>query len=317
MITAGEILNASILIVDDEPMNVLLLENMLLAAGYSNLTSTRDPRAVCGLHREHRYDLILLDLKMPGMDGFQVMEALKEIDVEDYVPILVVTAQKELNLKALSSGAKDFLSKPFDLVEAKTRIHNMLELRLLYKRLGQQNRALESLSLHDPLTGLPNRRLLLARLGLALAYAQRHGGGMAVLYLDLDGFNPVNDTLGHDAGDQLLTIVAGRLQGAVRRKDTVARVGGDEFVIALGAPEAFQGLPELAAKILGAVAQPILLPQGEARVSASAGLAIYPGNGHTIEALLAGADRALFEAKREVKNTFRMALEVPPARAAG
>ena len=143
MITAAEILNASVLIVDDQPSNVLLLEEILREAGYTRVSSTMDPHAVAALHRENRYDLILLDLKMPGMDGFQVMENLKAIETEGYIPVLVITAEPGHKLRALQSGAKDFISKPFDLTEVKTRIHNMLEVRLLHRRLDNYNKVLE------------------------------------------------------------------------------------------------------------------------------------------------------------------------------
>ena len=135
MISEQEILNASILIVDDQETNVQLLEQMLHEAGYRRMTSTMDPLSVCALHRDNHYDLILLDLQMPIMDGFQVMEGLKEIETDGYVPILVITAQPSHKLRALASGAKDFVAKPFDLIEVKTRIYNMLEVRLLYKQL--------------------------------------------------------------------------------------------------------------------------------------------------------------------------------------
>jgi PAS domain S-box-containing protein len=143
MIDNADILNASILIVDDQKANVQLLEQMLREAGYRRLMSTMDPHAVCALHRDNHYDLILLDLKMPGMDGFQVMDGLKEIETNGYVPILVITAEPGHKLRALAAGARDFVAKPFDLVEVKTRIHNMLEVRLLYKRLKQYNQVLE------------------------------------------------------------------------------------------------------------------------------------------------------------------------------
>src|SRR5450830_1367758 len=143
MVSTADILNASILIVDDQEANVHVLEQMLRETGYRCITSTMDPHAVCALHRANHYDLILLDLQMPGMDGFQVMEGLKEIDPDGYVPILVVTAQPGHKLRALASGAKDFVAKPFDLVEVKTRIHNMLEVRLLYKKLQNYNQVLE------------------------------------------------------------------------------------------------------------------------------------------------------------------------------
>ena len=143
MLDASEILNASVLIVDDQEANVMLLEKMLRNGGYTHITSTMDPRAVCALHRTHRYDLILLDLQMPVMDGFQVMEGLKEIENGGYLPVLVVTAQPGHKLRALQAGAKDFVSKPFDLLEVQTRIHNMLEVRLLYRKLNDYNKVLE------------------------------------------------------------------------------------------------------------------------------------------------------------------------------
>lgn len=143
MLEPAEILNASILIVDDQEANVLLLEKMLRNAGYQHLTSTMDPCAVCALHLAHRYDLIVLDLQMPEMDGFQVMEGLKEIETDGYLPVLVITAQPNHKLRALQAGARDFVSKPFDMLEVQTRIHNMLEVRLLYRALNVANQVLE------------------------------------------------------------------------------------------------------------------------------------------------------------------------------
>lgn len=143
MLEESEILNASILIVDDQEANILLLERMLGDAGYRNIESTMNPRAVCSAHLEHRYDLILLDLQMPEMDGFQVMEGLKDIETDGYLPVLVVTAQPGHKLRALQAGAKDFVSKPFELIEVLTRIHNMLEVRLLYRKLDEHNKRLE------------------------------------------------------------------------------------------------------------------------------------------------------------------------------
>ncbi|MBI3478948.1 MAG: response regulator [Nitrosomonadales bacterium] len=143
MINEQAIHNASILIVDDQQANLLLLGEMLRDAGYACVATTTDPYAVCELHRKNRYDLILLDLLMPGMDGFQVMEGLKEIEMGGYLPVLVVTAQPDHKLRALAAGAKDFVAKPFDLFEVQTRIHNMLEVRLLYRKLENYNKVLE------------------------------------------------------------------------------------------------------------------------------------------------------------------------------
>lgn len=143
VVNNADILNASILIVDDQESNVSLLEQLLLDAGYLNVTSTMNPQEVCALHEKNRYDLILLDLQMPIMDGFQVMEGLKINADDSYLPVIVLTAQPAHKLRALQTGAKDFISKPFDLLEVKTRIYNMLEVRLLYKKLENYNKILE------------------------------------------------------------------------------------------------------------------------------------------------------------------------------
>jgi len=145
ILTDTDILRASILIVDDQESNISLLEQMLSEAGYTGVTSTMNPLEVCALHRKNRYDLILLDLQMPVMDGFQVMEGLKTSATDAYLPVLVLTAQPGHKLRALQAGAKDFVSKPFDLVEVRTRIHNMLEVRLLYKKLEGYNAVLEQM----------------------------------------------------------------------------------------------------------------------------------------------------------------------------
>ncbi|WP_283743478.1 HD domain-containing phosphohydrolase [Sideroxydans sp. CL21] len=143
MINSLDILHGKILIVDDQEANVRLLERILRSAGYDAITTTMDSGTVCELHAANNYDLILLDLQMPGMDGFQVMEGLKKIETGDYLPVLVVTAQPDHKLHALKAGAKDFVSKPFELPEVLARVHNMLEVRLLHKELHQYNDVLE------------------------------------------------------------------------------------------------------------------------------------------------------------------------------
>src|SRR5438876_6564648 len=143
MLSSADILNARILVVDDKEANVRLMEGMLRVAGYASIESTTDPNRVCELHRKNRYSLILLDLQMPGMDGFQVMEGLKEIEEDGYLPVLVITAQPDHKLRALQAGAKDFISKPFDLAEVLARVHNMLEVRLLHVETKNYSKVLE------------------------------------------------------------------------------------------------------------------------------------------------------------------------------
>jgi serine phosphatase RsbU (regulator of sigma subunit) len=143
MVSQADILNARILVVDDQEANVRLLEGMLRIAKYTSVESTTDPNQVCELHRRNRYSLILLDLQMPHLDGFQVMEALKEIEPDDYLPVLVITAQPDHKLRALEAGAKDFVSKPFDMAELRARVHNILEVRLLHMATQETVRELE------------------------------------------------------------------------------------------------------------------------------------------------------------------------------
>ena len=142
-LTESDILNASILIVDDQQANVTLLELLLSEAGYTNVSSTMNSLEVSALHRQHQYDLILLDLQLPEMDGFQVMDSLKTNAADPYLSVIVLTAQPDHKLRALQAVAKDFISKPFDLIEVKCRIHNILEVRLLYKLLADYSRRLE------------------------------------------------------------------------------------------------------------------------------------------------------------------------------
>jgi adenylate cyclase len=131
VIKNSDILKANLLIVDDQAANVLLLQKILRSEGYTSITSTQNPHEVYQLHKENNYDLILLDLQMPSMDGFQVMEKLKEVEPSGYLPVLVITAQPEEKLRALKSGARDFISKPFNLAEVLVRVQNLLQVRLL------------------------------------------------------------------------------------------------------------------------------------------------------------------------------------------
>jgi adenylate cyclase len=132
MISASDILHGKILIVDDLEVNVRILERMLVGAGYNAISSTMLANEVCDLNRMNRYDLILLDLQMPHMDGFQVMEGLKATEKNGYLPVLVITAQPDQKLRALKAGARDFISKPFDLNEVLLRVYNLLEVRMLH-----------------------------------------------------------------------------------------------------------------------------------------------------------------------------------------
>jgi diguanylate cyclase (GGDEF)-like protein len=313
MPSRDQILNAKILVVDDCADNIDLMLEILRDAGYTDVTSTMLPEQVCPLHRQHCYDLILLDLQMPGLNGFQVMKGLKEIEQGGYLPVLALTAQPSFKIAALEAGARDFISKPFDLLEVHKRIHNMLEVRLLYKELAQYSRQQQELALHDPLTGLPNRRLLEDRIATVLQHAARQQSKAAVMYLDLDGFKAINDTHGHACGDEILKLVAQRLVGCSRKEDTVARVGGDEFVIVMGEIGALSDAQEPACKLIEAVSEAYQVNGLTLRLSTSIGIALYPDDAEAVEALIAVADSALYEAKRSGKNRWCTSQSLPSA----
>jgi len=314
MINGTEIRNARILIVDDREANVSLVAQILTEDGYTEVSTTTNSLEVCALHRKNRYDLIVLDLQMPGMDGFEVMDGLKADDSEDYLPVIALTAQPAHKRRALQAGARDFISKPFDLVDVTTRIHNMLEVRLLYRKLENYNKVLVQRTLHDTTTGLPNRNLFNDRLMHAIALARRHTWTLAVMFLDLDRFKSINDTHGHAVGDEVLKGVAKRLLQHARDEDTVCRNGGDEFLYLLMNPGGNENIERIAGALLETIAQPMDIGNLRPVINASIGIAVYPSDGASEEQLVKNADIAMYRAKKTGGSCiFANALEIEGA----
>jgi diguanylate cyclase (GGDEF)-like protein len=304
MINPDDIRNAKILVVDDCADNVYLLVEILHMEGYTCVSSSMDSSQVRILHAKNGYDLILLDMHMPGLNGLEVMEGLKQIEKDAYLPVLAITGDRSYKIAALEAGARDFISKPYDLLEFKMRIRNMLEVRLLYKTVAEQSRLQKEMALHDPLTGLPNRRLLTDRIEKAMQHVGRNHRMMAVMYMDIDGFKEVNDRHGHQCGDELLKQVADRLRGTTRREDTVARIGGDEFIMLLSDVASADDVAHPASKVLNSLATTFDIDGLPVRVTASIGVAFYPEDAEDAESLIARADNALYEAKRSGKNQY-------------
>ncbi|MGV3710173.1 MAG: putative bifunctional diguanylate cyclase/phosphodiesterase [Gemmatimonas sp.] len=311
MIRAEEILGGHVLIVDDEPVNVRLLERMLISEGFTSLRCTTDSREVPSLIESFKPDLILLDLQMPHIDGFGILCHLQATTPPgEFRPVLVLTADatKETKLRALTGGAKDFVTKPFDRTEVLARVRNLLETRFLHDALQRANRALEERlvhqSLHDPLTGLANRVLFRERVEHALTRVAR-GDNVGVLFLDLDNFKAVNDSLGHAEGDVLLETVARRLLQATRGCDTVSRLGGDEFAILLegltGEPEAISVID----RVRDALSRPMNLRGRGINVSASIGLA-HAELGQNVTEVLRNADLAMYHAKAAGRGGYQV-----------
>jgi len=245
MIGPADILQGKILIVDDQEPNVLLLEQMLRGAGYTRVSSTMNPFAVCELHLVNRYDLILLDLQMPGMDGFQVMENLKEIERGGYLPVLVITAQSDHKLRALRGGAKDFVSKPFDLAEVLLRVANMLEVRLLhletlklYDRVLAEQKASERLlqdllpaSLAEVLKGHARTAASVAPDLIAESYAE-----VTVLFADILAFTTFAEGAGAKVLAGVLDTLSTRFEAPAAGLDQA--ILGDAYLAAVDLPGA-------------------------------------------------------------------------------
>ncbi len=435
MITQADVHAAAILIVDDQAVNVQLLEYLLVNTGYTNVSSTTDSLTVAAMHRQHSYDLIILDLHMPGMNGFEVMEALKPMETESYLPVLVVTAEPDKKLQALDAGARDFVGKPFDPVEVLTRIRNMLEVRLLHRearnygvlleqtvrertaelqrfrsamdatadaiflvdvdsmalvdvnegacrmlgydkavllatdpaRFGlasgaelsrqaarqgadepdlvegeftradqakvpvetwwqvqmlgehrmliavardiserlQAQQRLKHLASYDSLTGLPNRTLFYQTLSEAIEIAHDKRWHIAVLFIALDRFKIVNDSVGPALGDELLRQFSGRLVQCVRIRDTVGRLGGDEFGLILTMPRDQDDAVGMANDVREALRAPFDLDGQPAGLTTSIGIAIYPDDALDPETLVRYADTAMVRAKEAGRDGYR------------
>jgi diguanylate cyclase (GGDEF)-like protein/PAS domain S-box-containing protein len=443
--TPADIRRARILVVDDQQVNVQLLEYLLKTTGYENVTSTTDPRQVVALHMEHRFDLVILDLHMPGMDGFEVMEAMKPLETESWLPVLVVTAEPGHKLAALEAGARDFIGKPFDTVEVMTRIRNLLEVRLLHResaeygsrmertvrertaelqrfrgamdatseaiflidarklamvdvndgacrmlgfsreallridpvalglatreqlerllaagatpegaaahegdivetellradgrgavpveigwqhqekeqeggtrmliavardiseRLQAQQR-MKHMASYDALTGLPNRTLFFQNLRDAIELAQDKNWCVAVLFISLDRFKIINDSLGPALGDELLRQFSTRLVRCVKLRDTAGRLGGDEFALILTMARDQQEAVNVANDVREALRAPFDLHDKQAVLTASIGIAMYPDDATEPGTLVKYADTAMVRAKEAGRDGYR------------
>ena len=294
-----------LLVVDDQPLNAQVLVHIFSPDHLVRTASSGDQALeMCA---EQLPDLILLDVMMPGMDGYEVCRRLKADSRTRDIPVIFVTAQNDPQEEAtaLSLGAVDFINKPVNASVVRARVQTHLRLRIALHQVWE-------LAFHDGLTGLPNRRLLNDRMDQAMAVSQRSKSFGALIFLDLDNFKPLNDVYGHEVGDLLLAEAAQRLKACMREVDTVARFGGDEFVVLLTtlAPdrsEATERARLVAEKIRLALFEPYLLPvaQGpdaeplmvEHLCSASLGVALFMGNDASASDVLKWADLAMYDAK--------------------
>jgi diguanylate cyclase (GGDEF)-like protein len=287
-----------VLVVDDAQDDFLLVRDLLTRAPDTRFRVEWASTFDAGLRRlaAETYDGCLVDFELGGRDGLEFLRLAQHRGFETPIVLTAGQAEHRVDLEAMELGAADFVDKEeFDVERLERTLRFAVARRRAAERLGR-------LAQYDDLTGLANRALLTDRLERALAAARRQRGIVAVMLLDLNGFKPVNDLLGHGAGDRLLRIVADRLSGRVRETDTVARLGGDEFALVIEG----LGRPEQAAlvarKLLDTIAPPIRLDAEDVAVTASLGVALYPRDGDDPAALLRLADAAMYRAKGQGGN---------------
>ena len=299
---------AIVMMVDDEPVNIEVIQVHLEEAGYTKFISTSEPLNAVDLLVEHRPDVLLLDLMMPGMSGFDIMVKMATENMLRDIPAIVLTSSKDAatKLKALELGATDFLAKPVDPSELLLRLKNTLAAKAYRDRLAN----------YDLLTGLPNRHTFMDRLDWALRHAGRYGHNGAVLHLGLDEFKQVNEALGPSVGDALLQRVAQRLQNCLRTTDTVVRLeegprpslsrfSGDEFAVLLPLVRASEDAARVSQRILGAIAAPFHVSDHELALTCSIGVAVFPVDGLQADTIVKNAGTAMHHAKQRNKNSFQ------------
>ena len=303
-----------ILIVDDIRTNTLAMELMLRDVD-ADLFTAHSGNDALALSLKHRFSLVLLDVNMPGMDGYEVASFLSENEETKQVPIIFVTAMdraKENTLKGYASGAVDFIYKPIDntILLSKVNIflrlwnlRNTLEEELAYGK--EKEKQILYLSEHDELTTLPNRRTLHNELEKTINLASRYATNFALLFLDLDGFKKINDTLGHEAGDAFLIFISKEFRKKIRNFDFVSRYGGDEFVIVLNHIKDKYTIVKKVEELIEAAASVFYWKKHEISISVSIGVALYPEHGEDYHVLVKNADSAMYLAKDEGKNRFR------------
>jgi diguanylate cyclase len=300
--------NARILMIDDEPLMIEVVKAFLEEAGYGEVIGCDDPTKAFSVIAAERPDALLLDLMMPGISGFDVLEKVRATESLRYLPVIVLTAASDAatKLKVLGLGATDFLSKPVDSSELILRLRNTLA----FKAYG------DYLANYDGVTSLPNRSLFLKQLAAGIKISQRENKSCALLHINLDRFKLINDNYGNRVGDAVLRGVADRLRDCVRAKDgvgslsnngdvaPVARINGDEFTVLLQELDQVEAAAVATRRIQRHMSRPFMIEGKEIYVDVSIGIAAYPNDSREPEDLLHKAQAALSQAKAAGKNQF-------------
>jgi diguanylate cyclase len=303
---------SSIIVIDDDPLIRLIVSKTLQTSGL-NIREAASGEEGLRLFDEAGADAVLLDVMMPsGIDGYATCSVLRSRPEGEHVPVLMMTGLEDTESinRAYEVGATDFITKPLNVSLLTHRIRYLLKSSATTQQLLQSRRRLHQLAYFDDLTELPNRLFFQENLEKMVTQAHRAHSRLGVLFLDLDGFKRINDTLGHDVGDQVLQITGERLRKSIRSCDTLilpgleqngislARLGGDEFTVMLSTIGSAEDAAIVAERIRINLSEPILLKEHELVTTTSIGIAIFPEDGNTAENLLKNADLAMYYAKR-------------------
>jgi len=311
-----------VLVVDDDAGGRRLTRATLTKAGFT-VSEAGDGLAALDAMRAALPDLVLLDVSMPVMDGFTACAELRRLPGGDRVPVVMMTGLDDTASieRAFEVGATDFITKPINWAVLPHRVRYMMRASAAIDALQRNQEQIRRLAYYDPLTGLPNRVLFVEQLERALAQAARHGRRLSIMFVDLDNFKRVNDTLGHRAGDELLCKASARLAAALRAQDAVARhgtdaaavgvqhiarLGGDEFIVMLTDVQAPEHVAGVAHRLVATLAEPIVVQGTEVFVGGSVGVASYPEDGTDIDTLLMNADTAMYRAKAAGRGGFQL-----------
>jgi len=302
--------DTTIMMVDDATTTLKVLQAFLEDAGYRHFLPVNRPAEAFQTLINEMPDVVLLDINMPGVSGFDILDFMRAREEFQHTPVIVLTSSSdaETKLRALQLGATDFLAKPVDESELVLRLRNTLVAK----------RYLDQQTYYDRVTGLANRRLFLDRLGRIVTSSERDSRKSAVLLIDVDRFKKINDSLGHSVGDELLQAIAGRLEGLVRSNDLVcrtdaaslrgclARIGSDVFTVLLSDVDGVEVASHVAERILRELAKSFTIQGQELFITASIGVALFPEHGQDKEILLRHADIAMSHAKRQGRNCHRV-----------
>src|ERR1700688_1427781 len=304
---------ATVLVVDDDPGARLLVGSALEVAGFRVITAA-DGKSAMSLFHLDPADCVVLDVVMPGMNGFDVCRALRALPESRHVPILMQTSLDDMESvqRAYNSGATDFSSKGINPMLLAERVKFLVRAKQTQDQLRESEARVRYLAYYDPLTALPNRQRLLQILEQQVAWALPRQRGLAVLMLVVDNFSRINDTQGQAVGDSLLKEIAHRLQNCLRdtqrtledgtdttdNNDWVARTGGDEFALALPGISTADSAQVVAHRVQLALARPFVFAQQEIPLSATIGVSLFPGDAPTAEALIKNADAAMHHGKK-------------------